>query len=87
MIGASTGVIELRGRYGVAQLRADAPADLVARLRELLGDDGAVGDPGADAVDESGDGAARDDAPGPTTPLCPDAEADAWAAAVLYAIS
>ena len=93
MIGASTGVIELRGRYGVAQLRADAPADLVARLRELLGDDGAVdepgadavGDPGADAVDEPGGGAARDDAPGPTTPLRPDAEADAWAAAVLYA--
>ena len=48
MIGASTGVIELRGRYGVAQLRADAPADLVARLRELLGDDGAVGESGAD---------------------------------------
>ena len=101
MIGASTGVIELRGRYGVAQLRADAPADLVARLRELLGDDGAVGepgadavdepgadavgDPGADAVDEPGGGAARDDAPGPTAPLRPDAEADAWAAAVLYA--
>ena len=85
MIGASTGVIELRGRYGVAQLRADAPADLVARLRELLGDDGAVGEPGADAVGEPGGGAARDDAPGPTTPLRPDAEADAWAAAVLYA--
>lgn len=85
MIGASTGVIELRGRYGVAQLRADAPADLVARLRELLGDDGAVGESGADAVDEPGGGAARDDAPGPTAPLRPDAEADAWAAAVLYA--
>ena len=34
MIGVSTGIIELRGRYGIAQLRADAPADLVARLRE-----------------------------------------------------
>ena len=42
MIGVSSGIIELRGRYGVAQLRADAPADLVARLRELLeGADGA----------------------------------------------
>ena len=83
MIGASTGIIELRGRYGVAQLRADAPADLVARLRELLeGDDGAADDPRDDAAR---DGIVRDDGPGPTAPLRPDVEADAWAAAVLYA--
>lgn len=83
MIGASTGIIELRGRYGVAQLRADAPADLVARLRELLeGDDGAGDDPRDDAAR---DGIVRDDGPGPTAPLRPDVEADAWAAAVLYA--
>ena len=36
MIGVSTGIIELRGRYGIAQLRADAPADLVVRLREMM---------------------------------------------------
>ena len=95
MIGVSTGIIELRGRYGIAQLRADAPADLVARLRELLeGADGA-GDPGPTAPlrpgseDDPGPTAplrpdAEDD-PGPTAPLRPDAEADAWAAAVLYA--
>lgn len=75
MIGVSTGIIELRGRYGIAQLRADAPADLVARLRELL--EGADGGPGRGAV--------RNGDPGPTAPLRPDAEADAWAAAVLYA--
>ena len=81
MIGVSTGIIELRGRYGIAQLRADAPADLVARLRELLeGADGA-GDPGPTAPLRPD---AEDD-PGPTAPLRPDAEADAWAAAVLYA--
>ena len=69
MIGASTGIIELRGRYGVAQLRADAPADLVARLRELLeGDDGAADDPRDDAAR---DGIVRDDGPGPTAPLRP----------------
>ena len=83
MIGVSSGIIELRGRYGVAQLRADAPADLVARLRELLeGDDGAADDPRDDAAR---DGIVRDDGPGPTAPLRPDVEADAWAAAVLYA--
>ena len=88
MIGVSTGIIELRGRYGIAQLRADAPADLVARLRELLeGADGA-GDPGRGAVRADGGpgrGAVRNGDPGPTAPLRPDAEADAWAAAVLYA--
>lgn len=79
MIGGSSGIIELRGRYGVAQLRADAPADLVARLRGLLegADDGARGG--------SREGDSGDDDPGPTAPLRPDAEADAWAAAVLYA--
>ena len=83
MIGVSSGIIELRGRYGVAQLRADAPADLVARLRELLeGADGAADDPRDDAAR---DGIVRDDGPGPTAPLRPDVEADAWAAAVLYA--
>ena len=52
MIGVSSGIIELRGRYGVAQLRADAPADLVARLRELLeGADGADGVAGLDVLD------------------------------------
>ena len=91
MIGVSSGIIELRGRYGVAQLRADAPADLVARLRELL--------EGADGADGARDGVVRnsdpgptaplradaEDDPGPTAPLRPDAEAGAWAAAVMYA--
>ena len=91
MIGVSTGIIELRGRYGIAQLRADAPADLVARLRELLeGADGA-GDPGRGPVRNGDPGPTAplrpdaEDDPGPTAPLRPDAEADAWAAAVLYA--
>ena len=69
MIGVSIGIIELRGRYGIAQLRADAPADLVARLRELLeGADGA-GDPGRGAVRADGGpgrGAVRNGDPGPT---------------------
>ena len=91
MIGVSSGIIELRGRYGVAQLRADAPADLVARLRELL--------EGADGADGARDGVVRnsdpgptaplradaEDDPGPTAPLRADAEAGAWAAAVMYA--
>ena len=91
MIGVSSGIIELRGRYGVAQLRADAPADLVARLRELL--------EGADGADGARDGVVRnsdpgptaplradaEDDPGPTGPLRADAEAGAWAAAVMYA--
>ena len=79
MIGVSTGIIELRGRYGIAQLRADAPADLVARLRELLeGADGA-GDPGRGAVRADGGpgrGAVRNGDPGPTAPLRPDSEDD-----------
>ena len=89
MIGVSTGIIELRGRYGIAQLRADAPADLVARLRELL--EGADGGPGRGAVRNGDPGPTAplrpgsEDDPGPTAPLRPDAEADAWAAAVLYA--
>ena len=74
MIGVSSGIIELRGRYGVAQLRADAPADLVARLRELL-----------EGADGARDGVVRNSDPGPTAPLRADAEADAWAAAVMYA--
>ena len=91
MIGVSSGIIELRGRYGVAQLRADAPADLVARLRELL--------EGADGADGARDGVVRnsdpgptaplradaEDDPGPASPLRADAEAGAWAAAVMYA--
>ena len=91
MIGVSSGIIELRGRYGVAQLRADAPADLVARLRELL--------EGADGADGARDGVVRNSDPGPTAPLRADAEDDpgpagplradaeagAWAAAVMYA--
>ena len=77
MIGVSSGIIELRGRYGVAQLRADAPADLVARLRELL--------EGADGADGARDGVVRNSDPGPTAPLRADAEAGAWAAAVMYA--
>lgn len=88
MIGVSSGIIELRGRYGVAQLRADAPADLVARLRELLeGADGARdgvvrnSDPGPTAPLR----ADAEDDPGPTAPLRADAEAGAWAAAVMYA--
>ena len=88
MIGVSSGIIELRGRYGVAQLRADAPADLVARLRELLeGADGARdgvvrnSDPGPTAPLRAD---AEDDL-GPTGPLRADAEAGAWAAAVMYA--
>ena len=88
MIGVSSGIIELRGRYGVAQLRADAPADLVARLRELLeGADGADGGPGRGAARADGarDGVVRNSDPGPTAPLRADAEADAWAAAVMYA--
>lgn len=88
MIGVSAGIIELRGRYGVAHLRADAPADIVARLRELLeGADGAADDPRGGAARDDGtrDGAVRNSDPGPTAPLRPDAEADAWAAAVLYA--
>lgn len=79
MIGVSTGIIELRGRYGIAQLRADAPADLVARLRELLeGADGA-GDPGRGAVRADGGpgrGAVRNGDPGPTAPLRPGSEDD-----------
>lgn len=74
MIGVSSGIIELRGRYGVAQLRADAPADLVARLRELL-----------EGADGARDGVVRNSDPGPTAPLRADAEAGAWAAAVMYA--
>ena len=88
MIGVSSGIIELRGRYGVAQLRADAPADLVARLRELLeGADGADGGPGRGAARADGarDGVVRNSDPGPTAPLRADAEAGAWAAAVMYA--
>ena len=88
MIGVSSGIIELRGRYGVAQLRADAPADLVARLRELLeGADGARdgvvrnSDPGPTAPLR----ADAEDDPGPDGPLRADAEAGAWAAAVMYA--
>lgn len=77
MIGVSSGIIELRGRYGVAQLRADAPADLVARLRELL--------EVADGADGARDGVVRNSDPGPTGPLRADAEAGAWAAAVMYA--
>ena len=79
MIGVSTGIIELRGRYGIAQLRADAPADLVARLRELLeGADGAS-DPGRGAVRADGGpgrGAVRNGDPGPTAPLRPGSEDD-----------
>ena len=79
MIGVSSGIIELRGRYGVAQLRADAPADLVARLRELLeGADGAS-DPGRGAVRADGGpgrGAVRNGDPGPTAPLRPGSEDD-----------
>ena len=88
MIGVSSGIIELRGRYGIAQLRADAPADLVARLRELLEvADGADGGPGRGAARADGarDGVVRNSDPGPTAPLRADAEADAWAAAVMYA--
>ena len=88
MIGVSSGIIELRGRYGVAQLRADAPADLVARLRELLeGADGADGGPGRGAARADGarDGVVRNSDPGPTAPLRADAEDDPGPTAPLRA--